>query len=148
MGLIAQLVKGQSTLAVATCGTDGSPRSAPLFYLADDDLQLYWFSSSSSEHSRNLKKNPSAAVTIYRPTEKWREIRGVQMRGTAALVADPSRRCEISRLYAERLHLGAALRAVMSRHHLFVFCPSWARYIDNKKRLGYKFEVSWPQSAT
>jgi len=137
VGLIAQLVKSQSTLAVATCSTDGSPRSAPLFYLADDDLQLYWFSSSSSEHSRNLKKNPSAAVTIYRPTEKWREIRGVQMRGTVSVVADPLRRGSIAREYADRFHLGATLRAVMSRSCLFVFRPSWARYVDNSRRFGF-----------
>jgi uncharacterized protein YhbP (UPF0306 family) len=139
---IARLVKSQSTLAVATCGADGEPRSAPLFYLADDELRLYWFSSSSSEHSRNLKKNPSAAVTVYLPTDKWREIRGVQMRGTVSVITDPVRRRSIARDYADRFRLGTALRAGMSRSSLFEFRPSWARYIDNSRRFGYKFETS------
>jgi len=141
MERIAELVKSQSTLALATCSAGGAPRSAPLFYLADDDLRLYWFSSSASEHSRNLRKNPLAAVTIYRPAEKWREIRGVQMRGTVSLVADRLRRAAITSAYAERFHLGRALRAMMSRSSLFVFRPAWARYIDNGKRLGYRFET-------
>jgi uncharacterized protein YhbP (UPF0306 family) len=141
---IVQLVKSESTLALSTCAADGSPRSAPLFFLSDDELRLYWFSSSSSEHSRNLKKNPSAAVTIYRSTEKWREIRGVQMRGTVSLVSDPIRRAPLAREYAERFHLGMVLRAAMSRSSLFVFQPSWVRYIDNRKRLGYRFETAWP----
>jgi uncharacterized protein YhbP (UPF0306 family) len=139
---IAQLVKSQTTLTLATCAADGSPRSTPLFYLAGDDLRLYWFSSSSSEHSRNLKERPSAALSVYLPTEKWREIRGVQMRGSVSLVADPLRRREIASVYADRFHLGTALRAAMSRSDLFVFSPAWARYIDNGKRLGSRFEVS------
>lgn len=139
---MTRLVKSQSTLALATCGADGGPRSAPLFYVADDGLRLYWFSSSSSEHSRNLKKNPSAAVTIFRPTEKWREIRGVQMRGTVSVVTDPARRRSIAGEYAGRFRLGSAIRAGMSRSSLFEFRPSWARYIDNRVRFGYKFETS------
>ena len=143
MERIVQLVKSQSTLTVTTCGADGAPRSAPLFYLAGDRLRLYWFSSSSSDHSRNLKKSPSAAVTIYRSTEKWREIRGVQMRGVVSLVTDPIQRAPIAREYARRFHLGAVLRAAMSRSSLFIFRPTWIRYVDNSKRLGYRFETSF-----
>ena len=138
---IAKLVKSESTVAVATRSPDGSPQIAPLFYLADDNLRLYWFSSCSSLHSRNLRKNNAAAVTIYRSADQWRKIRGVQMRGTVSLVTDPIRRNPISGEYADRFHLGPALRTKILRSGLFMFRPSWARYIDNGKQFGYRFET-------
>ena len=142
MKRIAQLVKRESTLSVATCSFDGSPQNTPLFYLSDDTLQLYWFSSPSSEHSGNLKTNPAAAVTIYRSTDQWKKIRGVQMCGTVSMITDPLRFKSISREYTERFHLGTALRAVMSRSGLFLFRPSWVRYIDHGKRPFHRFETT------
>lgn len=138
---IAAFLKSQSTLALATLASDGSPRVTPLFYLPEDDLRVYWFSSAASEHSRSLRRNPAAAVTVYRPTERWREIRGVQMRGTASAIGDRKLRRVIAESYAERFGLGKFLEAGMARSRLYVFQPSWIRYIDNSRRFGYRFEV-------
>jgi len=117
-----------------------------LFYLAvhlgNDALRLYWFSSPRSRHSRNLKRNPAAAVTVYWPTEQWREIRGVQMRGSVSLVTDPARRSSIAAAYNIRFKLGTEFRAVQARSRLYEFQPSWIRYLDNSIRFGYKFEFS------
>jgi hypothetical protein len=33
------------------------------------------------------------------------------------------------------------LQAAMTRSRLYVFEPSWVRYIDNSRRFGYRFEV-------
>lgn len=137
---VVELLRSQSTLALATCDADGTSRLAPLFYLPGENLRLYWFSSASSQHSRNLKRDPAAAVAIYRATEHWKEICGVQMRGTVAIVSDRARRKAIAWKYSERFHLGAVLDAAMSRSRLYEFQPSWLRYIDNTKRFGYKFE--------
>jgi uncharacterized protein YhbP (UPF0306 family) len=138
---IAELLRSQSTLALATVAEDGAARVTPLFYLVDEDLRLYWFSSRASEHSKSLRKNPDVAVTVYRPTERWREIRGVQMRGVAAAVGDRARRRAIAEAYAERFGLGKALRAGMARCGLYTFEPRWARYIDNSRGLEGGFEV-------
>jgi hypothetical protein len=138
---VAAFLKDQSTLALATVAGDGSPRVTPLFYLLEDYLQMYWFSSASSEHSRSLRRNPAVAVTVYRDTERWREIRGVQMRGAAQAVGDRTLRRSIAEAYAERFQLGKVLQAGIARSSLYVFEPSWIRYIDNSRRLGYRFEV-------
>jgi len=109
-----------------------------------DALRLFWFSSAASRHSRNLKRNPAAAVTVYRPTQQWREIRGVQMRGTVSVVRDPARRSAIAAAYSARFQLGTAFQAVQARSRLYEFQPSWIRYLDNSIRFGYKFEFSPP----
>jgi uncharacterized protein YhbP (UPF0306 family) len=139
---IAAFLKSQNTLALSTIAGDGAPRVTPLFYLLEDDLRMYWFSSASSEHSCILRSNPAAAVTVYRPAERWREIRGVQMRGAATAIRDRARRRSIAEAYAQRFRLGEFLRAGIARSSLYVFQPSWIRYIDNSRRFGYRFEVS------
>jgi uncharacterized protein YhbP (UPF0306 family) len=146
LATIAALLKSQSTLALATRAADGWPRVTPLFYLSRDDLRIFWFSSAASEHSKTLRKNPAAAVAVYRPTERWREIRGVQMRGTVAVVADPAERRAIAEAYAARFGLGKLLQAGMACSSLYAFDPSWIRYIDNSRRLGYRFEVRMASS--
>jgi uncharacterized protein YhbP (UPF0306 family) len=139
---VTALLQGQNTLVLATSCPDGAPRLAPLFYLPGENLRLYWFSSPASEHSRNLKHNPAAAVSIFRPTDRWKQICGVQMRGTAAVVTDRARRKAVAKAYTDRFQLGVLLQGALSRSRLYEFQPSWLRYIDNSKRFGDKFEIS------
>lgn len=140
--LVAALLQSQSTLALATSCADGSPRLAPLFYLPGEALSLYWFSSSSSEHARNIKRDPSVAVSIFRPTDQWKQICGVQMRGMVTVVTGRARRKAISQEYADRFQLGALFHTALSRSRLYEFQPSWLRYIDNSRHFGDKFELS------
>ena len=139
-GRIAALLREESTLALATAEDDGSPRVTPLFYIAGDDLTLYWFSSPASAHSRNLRSRPGAAATVYRSTDRWREIRGAQIRGAVSVVTGP-RRAEIASAYAARFHLGKLFPALLARHRLYALRPEWIRYLDNSRRLGYRFEL-------
>ena len=141
MELVAKLLQSQSTMALSTVAEGGLARVAPVFYLPGEDLRLYWFSSSSSEHTRSLARDPAAAVAVYRPTEDWRKICGVQMRGRVTAVTDRSRRETITRSYVERFRLGTLFGAAISRSHLYEFRPAWLRYLDNSRRFGYKFEL-------
>ena len=139
---IAALLRAQSTFALATAGENGEPCVAPLFYVVDEELTLYWLSSESSLHSLNLERTPRAAATVYRTTENAREICGVQMRGAASLIADRARRDAIVQLYCERFDIGAIYRLAIRQSALYAFRPEWIRFIDNDKRFGYKFEIT------
>ena len=138
--LLSQFLKGQTTLALATSAGDGTPRIAPLFYYCGDDLRLYWFSSDSSEHSQNLARNNAAGITVYRSTDQWKGICGVQMRGRVSPVHDAEHRHIIEKAYIEHFHLGEAFQAEISKSNLYEFRPVWIRYIDNSKGFGYKVE--------
>jgi uncharacterized protein YhbP (UPF0306 family) len=138
---VAAFLKSQSTLSLATTALNGAPQVAPLFYLADDELRLYWLSSAFSQHSRNLKRSPAAAVCVYSPTEQWKEIRGVQMRGAVSVVTARSQRRAIVEAYCARFHLEPLFRGDIARSRLYRFQPEWVRYLDNSKRFGYKFEL-------
>jgi len=139
---IAALLRSETTLALATADERGEPNIAPLFYLVDEDLSLYWLSSPRSLHSRNLKRAPRASAAVFRHTENWKGIRGVQMRGSVTLIAEKLRRAALIEAYCERFHLGAAFRLAICRCKLYEFRPDFIRYIDNSKGFGYKFEVT------
>jgi uncharacterized protein YhbP (UPF0306 family) len=138
---LVTLLREENTLALATVDEHGDPSIAPLFYLVDEDLSLFWLSSPSSWHSQNLKKVPRAVATVYRHTESWNDIRGVQMRGLVTVVKDRRRRRLLIKSYSERFKLGTLFVAAISRCNLYEFRPNFFRFIDNSKGFGYKFEL-------
>ena len=140
--LVATLLNSETTLTVATATREGSASVAPLFYLPQEGMRLYWFSSALSEHGRNLRENPRAAVSVYHSTAEWEKIRGVQMRGAVSAVSDRALRRTIAKAYTERFQLGKLFEARMSRSTLYCFQPEWVRYIDNSRRFGFRFELS------
>jgi uncharacterized protein YhbP (UPF0306 family) len=139
---IAALLREESTLALATADEHGVAGVAPLFYIADEQLALYWLSSPESLHSRNLQRNPLASAAIFRPTADWRQICGVQMRGPVEAIIDPERRKALVRIYWERFQLSALLRPAVGRSTVYALRPQWFRFIDNTRHFGYQFELT------
>ena len=70
-----------STLTLATVSPDCRPHAAPVYFVADDDLRLYYFSAESSRHAQDTGLSRSAAGAIYPPCYDWQEIRGLQLEG-------------------------------------------------------------------
>ena len=139
---VAALLRRETTLSLATTGADGEASVAPLFYIADEDLSLCWLSAESSRHSLNLARSPQAAATVYRSALNWKEICGVQMRGSAAIVTEPELRTRLIEAYCERFRLGRILRLAVRRSALYAFRPEFFRYIDNARGFGYKFVLT------
>jgi uncharacterized protein YhbP (UPF0306 family) len=138
---LSALLREENTLALATVDEHGQASVAPLFYLVDEDLNLFWLSSPASMHSQNLKTAPQAAATVYRHTESWKDIRGVQMRGLVTVITDRKRRRLLIKSYSERFKLGTLFLPAISRCSLYAFRPGFFRFIDNSKGFGYKFEL-------
>ena len=140
--LVAALLGEENTLSLATTGKDGLACVAPLFYIVDEELSLYWLSSRSSQHSLNLARTPSAAATVYRNVKNWKEIRGVQLRGTVSKVTDPKRRSALLKAYCERFKLGRVPRLALRLSTLYCLQPDYFHYIDNARGFGSKFELT------
>jgi uncharacterized protein YhbP (UPF0306 family) len=139
---IAALLRAESTLALATSDEQGLPCAAPLFYLVDESLTLYWLSSSNSQHSRNLLRQPRVAATVYRSVENWKEVCGVQMRGRVTVVEDKARRQTLIDLYCQRFQLGLIFHLAIRQSTLYAFAPVFFRGIDNSKHFGWSFELA------
>ena len=83
--LVAKLLNSETTLALATATRDGSASVAPCSSIfRKKACDCIGSRSASSEHSRNVRENPRAAVSVYRSTAEWEKIRGVQMRGAVS----------------------------------------------------------------
>jgi len=139
---IGSLLRQGSTLALATVDEQGLACVAPLFYLVDEDLNLYWLSSEKSEHSRNLLREPRVAGTVYAETDQWKQIRGVQMRGIASAVTETARRKILVDRYCQRFQLGKVFQLVIRRSTLYVFQPTFFRMIDNPASFASGFELT------
>lgn len=138
---IRQFLRGENTVVLSTVSPAGQAQSAPLFYLLQEDpLELYWLSSPSSEHSANIEVHTSCSAAVFRSTDKWEEIVGVQMRGLVDLVKGPKRKSIVKR-YCDRYELGFLPSIAISRCSLYVFRPNWIRFLDNSKGFGYKYEI-------
>lgn len=141
---VAALLREQTTLSLATTGEDGEPSVAPLFYIVDEELSLYWLSSQSNLHSRNLLRTPRAAATVHGSATCWQEIRGVQMRGPVCMITDPKRRATLVKAYCERFKLGTIFRLAIRQSALYLFQPDFFHYIDNARGFGSTFELTRP----
>ncbi|GAC1500854.1 MAG: hypothetical protein NVS1B10_04720 [Candidatus Saccharimonadales bacterium] len=59
------------------------PWSATVYYVHDDDYNIYWASLESRQHSHHLEINPNVAVTIPVNFKKVDPVVGIQMAGLA-----------------------------------------------------------------
>ena len=91
---IRSLIERNRYLSLATIdGTD--PWIAPLEYISDDDLNLYFFSPENAAHSHHIGVHETVAITIfdavqpeYEPAQVMR-IAGVQAVAKAQRLSEP-----------------------------------------------------------
>jgi uncharacterized protein YhbP (UPF0306 family) len=140
---IRTFLESQSTLALATIDANGNPQIAPLFYVSDDALNLYWLSSADSRHSINLMAREQAAATIYPEAWHWTGIRGLQIEGTAHPITDETTRQDILARYQQKFNLPSGFETIITGSGLYVLKPTWVRWLDNGVRFGYKSEMQF-----
>lgn len=59
------LVDRNDHMTIATADLAGAPWVSPVFYVPDDDYDLYWMSAASARHSENIRANPRVAIVIF-----------------------------------------------------------------------------------
>jgi len=149
---IMNLLAAHTTMTLATIGPDGAPQAAAVFYAYDDDFNLYFLSESTTRHGRNVAVNPRAAATIQADGQDWRQICGLQIEGTVALVEGARELAHAIRVYSARFNFLTGLLTgttegpreligPLARSRFYVLRPSWIRLIDNRVQFGYKEEL-------
>lgn len=87
--LIKEYLKEANLMQLAT-DSNGKPWVCNVWFAADEDMNIYWFSSITTRHSQEISKNSSVAVAIclpHIPTEN--KARGIQLEGIAKQLTDP-----------------------------------------------------------
>jgi uncharacterized protein YhbP (UPF0306 family) len=139
--IVRAFLDTQSTLALATVNAEGQPEAAPIFYVSDDRLNLYWLSATHVRHSVNLAANNRVSAAVYPAVWQWNDISGVQMEGIASMVQDERVREQILLLYLRKFQLPPTFDAAITASSLYVLRPTWIRWVDNSVKFGYKVEM-------
>src|SRR3989344_1953605 len=79
------------------------PWAASVYYLFDDDFNLYFVSNPKTKHCQNIAKNPKVSVTIADSTQnpKGKKI-GFQARGIAKAVSSVKELKDIIKAWNKR----------------------------------------------
>ena len=136
----ADILKSVSTMALATADLQGNPHTAPVYFVDDEEMCLYFFSDEDSRHSQHITQNPKAAAAIYPECQGWRDIKGLQLRGEVNLVESATEWQTAWARYQQKFPFVRSMKAVVAQNQLFVFVPLWIRLLDNSKGFGYKKE--------
>lgn len=137
----AALLDSQWTMVLGVTLDTGAAHSAPLYFVRGEGFSLYWLSSPDSLHSRAIAAGSPVSAAVFRPSRKWNELRGVQIRGAARPVRKQSSLIE---KYKAKFSLGVELDAVISRSRLYRLQPRWMRLIDNRRGFGWNMEREFP----
>jgi len=146
---ILDYLKSHNTMTLATCAGD-IPWAATVFY-ANDDMQLYFFSSPDARHSLNLSANVRVAVTIQEDYKDWRGIKGIQLEGKVMLVDGVLEKAKAMAVYARKY--GEVIKlfsdpasGIFHRAFLKVkfyrVLPEKIFYIDNEQGFGKRQELA------
>jgi flavin prenyltransferase len=127
-------------MTLSTSGASGGPHAAAVYFVADEEKTLYFFSAPSSQHSQDLAHNPRAAAAVHPLVEGWENIRGLQLRGEVRPVAAGEAWEKAWQLYLVKFPFARDLEAVVAQNALYAFYPTWVRLTDNRRGFGYKEE--------
>jgi uncharacterized protein len=129
-----------STMTLSTCGSEGGPHAAPVYFAHDVNHSLYFFSDPSSQHARHISVSSRAAAAIYPECQDWQDIRGLQYHGTVAPLERGAEWENAWKIYVRKFPFVSELRELVEMSQFYVFKPDWIRLVDNRQGFGYKRE--------
>jgi len=147
---VLRYLQDHNVATLATCDS-GNPWSAALYY-ASDEYILYFLSSPTSRHCRDLDQNPHVAVTIQEDYSDWLEIKGIQIEGIASEISGIEEE-KARRLYGQKFPVvGMLSRApsavvkALAKVSWYKIVPQRLYFIDNSLGLGNRDEINLPRN--
>lgn len=133
-----------TTLTLA-CSFEDKPWAAAVYY-ARQGLDLVFFSSPLSRHSKVFAENDRAAGTIHGDYTGWKEIKGLQMEGRVESVSGTVRRAGALAAYLKRYpfvseFFSGPLSTKIAKVQLYVFRPEVIHYVNNEEGFGKRWKV-------
>lgn len=101
-GLIRQYLKEAKMMQLATA-MGNQPWACTVWFAIDEDLNIYWFSSTTRRHSKEVKANPKVAGAITLPHTPKDPPRAVQFEGIAKELTDQKDISKARSVYESRI---------------------------------------------
>lgn len=98
--LIRKYLKQKETAQLATLKGD-QPWISTIYYVADDDCNIYWTSQAHRRHSQEIHDHSKAAIAIA-VQFPGHPVIGLQIEGDAELLEEPNELAEPMKLYIKK----------------------------------------------
>ena len=145
------LIESQRTMILGTA--DPEPWCAPVYYVYQERA-FYFFSSGKSRHISAALASNRCAASIFRDSDDWREIEGLQMDGRLERIQLGSKAVSVFRAYLNKfpavkqsfldLTLDLTRFTEHFRTQLYAFVPEHVFYLNNQAGLDKRREIQLP----
>ncbi len=99
--IIRKYLKIAHMMQIATI-KDGQPWCCTVYFVSDENLNLYWISIPERRHSQEILENEKVAAAIPIKHIPGENVIGIQVEGDAKLVQDLKEIKRIAPIYADR----------------------------------------------
>ena len=100
--LIKEYLKEIKLMQLATA-IDNQPWVCNVWFAADEDLNIYWFSSTRRRHSHEVMKNRKVSSAIVLPQTPEDPPRGLQLQGIAEMLTKKTDIDKAISVYKDRI---------------------------------------------
>ena len=138
---IQKFIEHHNTMTLATNGKEGIGAAAVFYASIKKSTSLIFVSNPESEHIKNLEINKMCAATIQDDGLKWKEIKGLQLKGEINQ-ANEKYWENYLRKYSY-IRTNEELSKALEKVNLYEFRITWARLIDNTKGFGNRTEITY-----
>lgn len=135
-------LRDHHVMTLATHGPEGL-WAAAVFY-AGDGFDLTFLSAGHTRHAQNIAASPQVAATIQEDYADWQAIQGIQLEGTARLLAGQEREEAIIRYAAKFRFLSqpiSVVEAALARVNWYCLSPERLYFVDNSRGFGHRDEI-------
>ena len=146
---VLSYLRKHHVMTLASHGNQGV-WAAAVFY-ANDGFGIYFLSSPTSRHCRNLAGHPRVSAAIHEDYTDWREIKGVQLEGIASVLAGEAEE-KARRLYGAKFPIvgkleqaPASIIEAMAKVRWYKLVPERLYFIDNSAGFGHRDEIDLRQ---
>jgi uncharacterized protein YhbP (UPF0306 family) len=142
---MARILNRTPLCAIATVTADGRAHINTAYFACSDTLELYFLSHPSSQHCRNLRTRPVAAIAVFESGQTWGELdRGLQLFGSCR-EADGAASRTAERIYARRFKPYSSWKAELESetagedYRFYRFVTRQAKLFDEREFGGAVF---------
>ncbi len=111
--LIEDYLKEAKLMQLATSVND-QPWACSVWFAADEDLNIFWVSSTTRRHSGEILKNKKVAATIVLPHTPADPPRGLQLQGVAEVIDNKAEIDKAISVYKDRIFPVETIRDLMN----------------------------------
>ena len=132
-----------SVMSLATVDDQAQAHACNAYFVADDDLNIFFVSDVDSAHATHIRRRPQMAVTVHAPVHRWQDIHGVQIHGNCRSV-EPDQWDTVWSIFIAKFPETEELKDYARASQFYQITPTWIRWTDNRGHFGYKVELNWP----